>query len=368
LPHRITLPTFVLVHLKVDGREVEVKNLDKIFYPEVGFTKGEVLDYYIRIAPVLLPHLRGRPLTLKRYPDGVTGPHFYEKRCPQYRPAWVGTVPIWSDRHDQMVDYCVIDDLATLVWAVNLADLEMHVSLSTRELERPTCMVFDLDPGAPAGLIECARVALRVRRLLEALGLESYPKTSGGKGLQVYAPLNTPVTYDETKPLAKAIAEKLQAETPGEVVSQMTKALRPGKVFIDWSQNDSYKTTVCVYSLRAKERPRVSTPLEWKEVEAALKANAPERLVFEASDVLDRVRRRGDSFARVLEQKQVLPSAETLRERQKALAAGSRGRSRGDRAAHRPVVAEDRHHRATTGRRRRASAPKSSRRGPPRGR
>jgi bifunctional non-homologous end joining protein LigD len=361
LLHRITPPTFLDVQLKVDGRVVDVKNLDKVFYPEVGFTKGQVLDYYIRVAPVLLPHLRGRPLTLKRYPDGVTGGHFYEKRCPSYRPDWVPTVPVWSDRHAALVDYCVIDDLATLVWAVNLADLEMHVSLSSRaDLERPTAMVFDLDPGAPAGLLECARVAMRLRRLFDALELAAYPKTSGGKGLQVYVPLNTAVTYEDTKPLAKAIAEKLEAETPGEVVSRMTKALRRGKVFIDWSQNDAYKTTVCAYSLRAKATPTVSTPLEWREVEAALRAGDPQRLVFEAAEVLRRIERLGDLFEPVVSEKQRLPG--------RSLAEGSRARSRADRGGRRQAVAAGPRRPATGDRRRRASGRRSSRRGPPRGR
>ena len=292
----------------VEGRELVLSNLDKVLYPKAGFTKGELIDWYARIAEVLLPHLRGRPLTLKRYPNGVEGKHFYEKRCPAHRPDWVTTAKVWSDRHGEEIDYCVVEDLPTLVWAANLADIELHTSLSrAAEMERPTAMVFDLDPGPPADVIDCAQVAVWLRGMFEQLGLSCYPKTSGSKGMQLYVPLNGDVTYEQTKPFAKAVAETLERKFPDRVVSQMSKAKRPGKVLIDWSQNDRHKTTVCVYSLRAKERPTVSTPLEWDEVEAALEAGDPEALVFDHAAVLERVAARGDLFAPLLSEEQELP-------------------------------------------------------------
>jgi len=292
----------------VEGRELELSNLDKVLYPKTGFTKGELIDWYARIGEVLLPHLRGRPLTLKRYPEGVGGKHFYEKRCPSHRPDWVTTAKVWSDRHKGEIDYCVVEDLATLVWLANLADIELHTSLAKAEaIERPTAMVFDLDPGAPADVLDCAQVALWLRGLFEQLGLECYPKTSGSKGMQLYVPLNGDVTYGDTKPFAKAIAETLEKRFPDRVVSQMSKAKRSGKVLIDWSQNDRHKTTVCVYSLRAKERPTVSTPLDWEEVEAALTAGDAEALVFDYAAVLQRVEEKGDLFAPLLSEEQELP-------------------------------------------------------------
>jgi bifunctional non-homologous end joining protein LigD len=292
----------------VEGLELELSNLDKVLYPKAGFTKGELVDWYARIGEVLLPHLGGRPLTLKRYPEGVEGKHFYEKRCPGHRPDWVTTAKVWSDRHKGEIDYCVVEDLATLVWLANLADIELHTSLAKAEaIERPTAMVFDLDPGAPADVLDCAQVALWLRGLFEQLGLECYPKTSGSKGMQLYVPLGGDVTYEDTKPFAKAIAETLEKRFPDRVVSQMSKAKRPGKVLIDWSQNDQHKTTVCVYSLRAKERPTVSTPLEWDEVEEALETGDAEALVFDHAAVLERVSEKGDLFAPLLSEEQELP-------------------------------------------------------------
>jgi bifunctional non-homologous end joining protein LigD len=293
----------------VEERELELSNLDKVLYPQAGFTKGELIDWYARIAEVLLPHLRGRPLTLKRYPEGVEGKHFYEKRCPTHRPDWVTTAKVWSDRHKGEIDYCVVEDLPTLVWLANLADIELHTSLSKAEaIERPTALVFDLDPGAPADLLDCAQVAIWLRGLFEQLGLDCYPKTSGSKGMQLYVPLNSDVTYEQTKPFAKAVAETLEQRFPERVVSQMSKAKRPGKVLIDWSQNDQHKTTVCVYSLRAKERPTVSTPLEWDEVAAALEQGDPQALVFDHAAVLERVEANGDLFASLLSEEQELPA------------------------------------------------------------
>jgi bifunctional non-homologous end joining protein LigD len=293
----------------LEGRELELSNLDKVLYPKAGFTKGELIDWYARIGEVLLPHLRGRPLTLKRYPEGVEGKHFYEKRCPAHRPEWVTTAPVYSDRHKGEIDYCLVEDLPTLVWLANLADVELHTSLSkAAEMERPTAMVFDLDPGPPANVIDCAQVAVWLHGLFEQLGLNSYPKTSGSKGIQLYVPLNSEVSYAETKPFAKAVAETLEQRFPERVVSQMSKAKRPGKVLIDWSQNDRHKTTVCVYSLRAKERPTVSTPLEWDELEAALAAGEAEALVFDHAAALDRVEAKGDLFAPLLSEEQRLPN------------------------------------------------------------
>jgi len=279
-----------------------------VLYPRAGFTKGDLIDFYARIAPVLLPHLHGRPLTLKRYPDGVEGGHFYEKRCPSHRPQWVQTAPVWSERHKGVIDYCLAADVSTLVWTANLADIELHTSLSLAEdMQRPTMMVFDLDPGEPADIVDCCQVGLWIRGMLAELGLSVYAKTSGSKGLQLYVPLNTDVGYDRTKPFSRSVAETLERQLPDRVVSRMTKSLRPGKVLVDWSQNDDSKTTVCVYSLRAKERPTVSTPVEWDEVERALTEGDPELLSFDSHAVLDRVEERGDLFAPVLSERQELP-------------------------------------------------------------
>jgi bifunctional non-homologous end joining protein LigD len=298
-----------VVEVEVEGRRLELSNLDKVFYPEARFTKGDVLDYYVRVAPALLPHLKDRPLTLKRYPDGVNGMFFYEKRCPRHRPAWVKTEKVWSEGNGEYIDFCVVDGVATLAWCANIADLELHTSMSlAREIERPTMMVFDLDPGAPAGIVECCEVALLVRELFEGLGLRSFPKTSGSKGLQVYVPLNGPSSYAQTKTFAQAVARLLEARHPDRILSRMAKALRVGKVFVDWSQNDVHKTTVCVYSLRAKERPTVSTPLRWTEVETCARTRDGAKLVFEAKDVLARVTRLGDLFEPTLTLRQELPS------------------------------------------------------------
>jgi bifunctional non-homologous end joining protein LigD len=289
------------VEVEVEGRRLSLSNLDKPMYPSVGFTKGQLIDYYTRVAPALLPHLRDRPLTLKRYPNGVDGQHFYEKRCPSHAPEWVRA------EEASGINFCVCDDLSTLVWLANLADLELHPSLSlVDDILRPTVMAFDLDPGPPAGLTECCEVALILREALGHVGLECFAKTSGSKGIQVYAPLNVDeVDYDGgTKPLSKALARHLEGEHPKLIVSSQKKELRRGKVLIDWSQNDEHKTTVSVYSLRARERPTVSTPLDWAEVEAG----DPDALVFEADDVLARVEERGDLFAPVAELRQQLPA------------------------------------------------------------
>jgi bifunctional non-homologous end joining protein LigD len=292
------------VHVEVEGRELSLSNLDKVMYPETGFTKGQVIDYYTRIAPVVLPHLRDRPLTLKRYPNGVEGGHFYEKQCPSHRPDWVRSEAV--ELSSKTIHFCICDELPTLVWLANLADLELHPSLSkVPDVERPTVMAFDLDPGPGTGLAECCEVALLLREALSALGLESFPKTSGSKGIQVYVPLNVDdVDYDHgTKLISNALARHLEAAHPKLIVSSQKKELRRNKVLIDWSQNDEHKTTVGVYSLRARERPTVSTPLAWDEVEAG----DPEALVFEADDVLARVEEHGDLFAPVEQLQQRLP-------------------------------------------------------------
>ncbi len=294
--------------VEVEGRRLSLSNLDKVLYPEPGFTKGQVIDYYTRAWPVLGAHLRGRPLTLKRYPNGVRGKYFYEKECPSHRPDWVRTEAVWSRHNGRHVNFCVADDLPTLVWAANLADLELHTSLSMAiEVGTPTMMVFDLDPGEPAAILECARVGLWLRALFDQLGLQSFAKTSGSKGLQLYVPLNTPTSYAETKPFARALAELLEGQHPELVVSSMKKELRAGKVLIDWSQNDEHKTTVCVYSLRAREWPTVSAPVTWVEVESALEAGDPETLVFTSERALDRATAQGDLFAPVAELEQRLP-------------------------------------------------------------
>jgi bifunctional non-homologous end joining protein LigD len=297
------------VEVEVEGRALRLSNLDKVLYPEPGFTKAQVIDYYTRVAPVLLPHLRGRPLTLKRYPNGVEGKYFYEKECPSHRPEWVSTarIPIRSD--GRSVNFCLAEDLPTLVWTANLADLELHTSLArAAAITRPTMMVFDLDPGAPAAVLECARVALALRDLLAPLGVESWVKTSGSKGLQVYVPLNVETSYAQTKPFALAVAQLLERDHPELVVSRMPKDLREGKVFVDWSQNDEHKTTVCVYSLRAKAHPMVSTPLAWDEVEEALAAHEPGLLAFDWEAALARTEEHGDLFSEVLDREQTLPA------------------------------------------------------------
>jgi bifunctional non-homologous end joining protein LigD len=292
----------------VDGRELKLSNLDKPLYAKAGFRKRDVIDYYAAVATTILAHLEGRALTVKRWPDGVDGKAFYQKQAPAHRPDWVRTVTLPSEK--KPIDYLLSEDRATIVWLANLAALELHVPLARAEApERPTMLVFDLDPGAPATAIECCRVALTLKGMFENLGLQSFVKTSGKKGLQLYVPLNDPdVTFAQTKPFAKTVAELLEEAEPELIVSRMTKTERPGKVLIDWSQNDRNKTTVCVYSLRAAERPTVSTPLEWAELRTALDGGDPDALRFEAGQVLERIAERGDLFAPVLSLAQKLPS------------------------------------------------------------
>jgi len=296
--------------LRVGGKTVPVSNLEKVYYPQAGFTKGQVLDYYLRIAPVLLPHLKGRPLTLKRYPNGVAAPFFYEKQCPRPTPPFVETYRVKRKSREGEIRFCVVNNLPTLVWAANLGDLELHTFLSRApKVDQPTQVVFDLDPGPPADAATCAKVALRLREMFRNLKLESFIKASGSKGLQLYIPLNTPTTYEETSAFAQAVALALEQAEPDLVVSDMKKALRTGKVLVDWSQNAASKTTVCVYSLRAKDRPFVSLPLEWKEVEAAARTGDASGLFFETEVALKRVAKKGDLFAPVLTLKQSLKQA-----------------------------------------------------------
>ena len=294
------------VEVEVEGRTLRLSNLDKVLYPAVGFTKGQVIDYYTRIAPVLLTHLRDHPLTLKRYPNGVDEKFFYEKQAPSHRPDWVKTVPVVA--RERTIDFTLAGDLPTLVWLANLADLELHTSLSlAKDIPRPSTLAFDLDPGPPATIVECADVALLLRELFESWDLVSVAKTSGSKGMQLYVPLNTKLTYDDTKPFAKALAELLAKRHPDLVVSSQKKELRKGKVLVDWSQNDEHKTTICVYSLRARERPTVSTPLTWDEVEKLAKSRDPDSAVFDSDNVLKRVDKHGDLFEPVAKLKQKLP-------------------------------------------------------------
>jgi bifunctional non-homologous end joining protein LigD len=301
-------PASKTVEVVVEGKRLKLSNLEKVLYPQAGFTKGQVIDYYTRIAPAVLPHLRDRALTLKRYPNGVDAPYFYEKRSPEHRPEWVKTSPVWSFGKEKDIQFTVCNDLPTLVWLANLADLELHTNLSrVDDFLKPTMMVYDLDPGPPATIVECCRVGLWIRDLFTDLGIQVFPKTSGSKGLQLYIPINRPITYDATKAMAHAIAELLEKQHPELVLSKMSKVAREGKVFVDWSQNDRIKTTVGVYSLRAKDRPTVSTPVTWAEVEECLDRGDPAFLSFLSDEVLARFEELGDIFLPVLELKQKLP-------------------------------------------------------------
>jgi bifunctional non-homologous end joining protein LigD len=296
--------------VEVDGRELKLSNLDKVLYPKAGFTKGEMIDYYARIADAMVPHLAGRAVTLRRFPEGVdnTEAAFFEKRCPKHRPKWVKTATVTAGPHAGKIDFCVCNDRPTLIWMAQLATIELHPSLSiARRPAQPTVLAFDLDPGPPANVVDCCRIALQLREMFGHFDLQCFPKTTGSKGLQVYLPLNTKSHYDETKPFARALAQLLEKQT-GKVVSKMSKEIRKGKVFVDWSQNHPRKTTVAVYSMRARERPTVSTPVSWDEVERCAKKGEADLLVFETSDVLKRVEKHGDLFAPVLELEQKLPS------------------------------------------------------------
>jgi bifunctional non-homologous end joining protein LigD len=285
------------VPVQVDSRTLVLSNLDKVLYPRAGFSKAQVIDYYQRIAAVMLPHIASRPVTIKRYPNGVDGEFFYQKNAPAHRPDWVQTVRLESPGSTKARDsllYLLIGDLPTLIWAANLAALELHTPMwRYPDAGKPDLLVFDLDPGPPATIVQCCEVAQLLRPLLAERGLQPVPKTSGGKGLQLYAPVSG-MTSEQTSELARDLAEALERDRPKLVVSRMAKALRPGKVLIDWSQNNAAKTTVAPYSLRARQQPTVSTPVTWDEVEACKR---PQDLVFTADDVLDRVESAGDLFA-----------------------------------------------------------------------
>ena len=299
------MPTAREQLVEVGGRQLKLSNLDKVLYPEAGFTKAEVIDHYARVAPAMVPHIGDRGVTLRRFPDGVEGESFFEKRCPSHRPDWVGTYPGPGDRNGT-IGYCSLDSVAALVWAANLAALEIHAPMARgRDIDSPTMCVFDLDPGPGTGIRECAAVALDIGGVLDRLaGLECLAKTSGSKGLQVYVPLNRPHTHEQCADFAQAVAQVLERHHGDRVTSIMKKSERPGRVFIDWSQNSRHKTTVAVYSLRARPRPTVSAPVTWDEVDAAASG---EPLSFESGDVLTRLADDGDLFASALTLEQDLP-------------------------------------------------------------
>ena len=296
--------------VEIEGRNIAVSNLDKVLFPENGFTKAQVIDYYIRVARFMLPHLKNRPVTLIRYPDGVGGKHFYEKNAPAFTPGWVQTFPVPRRSGESPIRYILINDLATLVWCANLASLEFHPFLHLAPaIDSPTEIVFDLDPGEGAGILKCAQVAFLLKDLLEQMKLESFAKVSGSKGIQLYIPLNTPATYDATKPFARGLAEQVERQHPELVVSEMNKTARTGKIFIDWSQNSDFKTTVGVYSLRAKRaQPYASLPVEWDELQRSVKQGKTETVNFAPEAALKRLEKTGDLFAPVLKLKQKLPA------------------------------------------------------------
>ncbi len=290
--------------VEIDGRELSVTNLDKVLYPD-GFTKAEVIDYYVRVAPAMLPHVQGRGVTLRRYPNGVDGTSFFEKRSPDHRPDWIGTALGPGDRKGG-IQYLVIDEVATLAWVGNMAALEVHAPMARAvDIDAPTMVVFDLDPGAPATIVDCCRVALEIQDVLADLDLQIWPKTSGSKGMQLYLPLNTPHTHEHASSFALAVAQVLENQDPKRVTSVMKKQLRKGKIFVDWSQNSHHKTTIAAYSLRARPTPTVSTPISWDEVQSGADG---EVLSFTAPEVLERVADFGDVFAPTATLEQELPT------------------------------------------------------------
>ncbi len=298
-----------ITRVKVGNQVLELSNLDKVLYPETGFTKGQMIEYYGRVAEVLLPHLRERPLTMKRYPEGVRGFFFYEKECPSYRPSFIRTATVQREHHPgEKIHYCTIEDTAALIWVANLASIELHILLSRKgNVHRPTSIAFDLDPGPGLTTADCAWAAFELKKELDDAGLQSFPKTSGKKGIHLYVPLNDPsVTFDDTKAFAHGMASALEERFPDRIVSKMGKHLRNNKIFIDWSQNDDHKTTVAVYSLRATESPSVSTPITWDEVRQVLHKKTT-TLVFTPDQVLGRIKTKGDLFKPVLTLKQKLP-------------------------------------------------------------
>jgi bifunctional non-homologous end joining protein LigD len=294
--------------VEIAGRRLSLSNLKKDLFPPYGFTKADIMEYYLRIAKFILPHLKDRALTLKRYPEGAGRDFFFEKRCPSHRPAWVKTAEVHRDDEESMT-VCLVNDLETLIWVENLASLELHVPLAMAgSPETPDSMVFDLDPGERTNTLDCARVAMILRDLLSQLHLTSYLKTSGKKGLHVYVPLNLKeTTFEETKTFSKAVAEIMQKNYPDLVTAKMAKEYRKTRVFINWSQNDASKTMVCVYSLRAREKPTVSFPLLWKELENSEEQGNPEKLQVIPSKAVSRAEKEGDLFREVIVKKQKLP-------------------------------------------------------------
>ena len=309
--------------LRLGRHTIRVSNPDKVMYPRAGFTKRQVVDYYLAVAPYLLPHLKHRPVTLKRYPDGTRGPHFYEKDAPTFTPGWVTTVSVARRAGGKDIRYIVIDDAATLAWCATLANLEVHPFLHrVPRLDRPTAVVFDLDPGEGADVVTCGEVALLLRQALAGVDLEAYAKVSGSKGLQVHVPLNSPVTYEATSRFALVTAQTMERAHPRLVVTDMAKARRAGKVLIDWSQNTDYKTTVSVYSLRAKrDEPFVSMPVRWDELERAIARREPAALQFSPAATRRRLAKAGDLFRPVLRLRQRLPAA--ARGQRRARASGA---------------------------------------------
>jgi bifunctional non-homologous end joining protein LigD len=295
------------IEVDIEGRTVRLTNLDKILYPS-GFTKAEVVDYHLRIAPTIIAHLAGRCITFRRYPDGTDHDGFFEKRCPTHRPEWVPVALGPGDRQGG-IEYCRIEEPAAMVWAANLAAIELHAPMAlAADLDTPRILVFDFDPGPKTSIVDCCEVAIGVRAVLDSVGLQGWCKTSGSKGLQLYVPLNTPgVTHEATADFALAVGQVMERQLPGRVTTVMAKVERPGKVFVDWSQNAHHKTTIAPYSLRARHDPTVSTPVTWEEVEAC--ASSGVELRFEAGDVLSRVDELGDLFADVLTLEQRLPTA-----------------------------------------------------------
>ncbi len=294
--------------ITIEGKKLKVSNLDKVLYPETGFTKAQVIDYYSKIAPFILPHVKDRPLTLKRYPDGVESEFFYEKQCPSHKPKWVET----TDKSQVEKNYCLLNDLPSLLWVANLASIEIHTMLATTQnLNRPTMVVFDLDPGPPADLLDCFEVAMIMRKMFRGINLKSFPKVSGGNGLHLYLPLNTEIDYDHTRNFAKKVAQTMEKFYPDRVISKMTKKLRTGKIFIDWSQNSHHKTTVAVYSLRARSRPTVSMPVSWQQIEDTLNKKQPQDLIFSPDQTIEILQKRGDLFEKMLTLKQQLPYSHT---------------------------------------------------------
>jgi bifunctional non-homologous end joining protein LigD len=296
--------------LEVEGRPVRITNPDKVLFPS-GFTKGQVIDYYIRVSEYLLPHLKDRPITMKRYPDGVRSPHFYAKNAPPHTPSWIRTFPVPRRSGDKTIHYVILDSLPALVWSANLANLELHPFLHcVPHISRPAAVVFDLDPGEGADVLDCAKVSFLLKDALEKNGLECFAKVSGSKGIQLYVPLNTSVTYERTGPFARALAERLEREHPDLVVAEMKKAQRTNKVFIDWSQNSDFKTTVAVYSMRAKrDQPYCSMPVTWEELKRAMRRRDADALYFDPEKAIKRLEKTGDLFAPVLKKKQKLPGS-----------------------------------------------------------